>query len=149
MAVLATNPWHWQIVETSTAPCAASGTCAWSLSICACGDGPDLTPNFFRNRPLLFRETSKLADEDLSLEKSGLSPLIVLHHIFVRSPLPLPHELHGWQRAEYVRWIEAHDLEAALGLVRGVVDEWKARDEEAPQAQQFVQLIKTRLDKTL
>ncbi|CAG8591609.1 15706_t:CDS:10, partial [Acaulospora colombiana] len=42
------------------------------------------------------------------LQTSGLPPLVVLHHILVRSPLPLPHRLHGWQEPQYVRFVEEH-----------------------------------------
>jgi len=55
----------------------------------------------------------------------GLPPLIVLHHIFVRSPISLPHELHGWQEAEYVRWVEEHTEEEALTLIYGALSHWE------------------------
>jgi hypothetical protein len=32
----------------------------------------------------------------------------MLHHIIVRSPIPLPRTLHWWQAPEYVRWVEEH-----------------------------------------
>ncbi|KAG6378263.1 hypothetical protein JVT61DRAFT_13974 [Boletus reticuloceps] len=44
----------------------------------------------------------------------GLVPLVVLHRIFVRSRLPPPHTLHGWQEAEYVRWVDEHAPEDIL-----------------------------------
>ena len=55
----------------------------------------------------------------------GVPPLIVLHHILVRSPLPLPHALHGWQETEYVRWVEEHSDAEALTLVDGVLAHWE------------------------
>ena len=51
------------------------------------------------------------------MQAANLPPLVVLHHILVRSPLSLPHVTHGWQEAEYVRWVEEHKKEEALGLV--------------------------------
>ena len=56
---------------------------------------------------------------------AGLPPLIVLHHILVRSPLPLPHALHGWSEAEYVRWVDEHTEEEALTLIDGVLTHWE------------------------
>ena len=65
---------------------------------------------------------------------SGLTPLIVLHHILVRSPLPLPHALHGWPESGYVRWVEEHTEEEALTLVEGVLSHWeKVHDTPGPE----------------
>ncbi|KAF8135799.1 hypothetical protein EV363DRAFT_1321706 [Boletus edulis] len=44
----------------------------------------------------------------------GRTPLVMLHHIFVRSRLPPPHTLHGWQESEYVRWVDEHAPEEIL-----------------------------------
>jgi hypothetical protein len=52
-------------------------------------------------------------------------PLVVLHHVLVRSPLPLPHALHGWQEAEYVRWVAEHAPRDALALVDGGLARWE------------------------
>jgi hypothetical protein len=49
----------------------------------------------------------------------------VLHHVLVRSPIPLPHKLHGWQEAEYVRWVEEHSEEESLSLVDGGLTHWE------------------------
>ncbi|OJA08043.1 hypothetical protein AZE42_08584 [Rhizopogon vesiculosus] len=65
-------------------------------------------------RPLLFLDTPSLASPT---HAANLPPLVVLHHILVRSPLPLPHIMHGWQEAEYVRWVDEHREEEALILV--------------------------------
>ncbi|KAI6046013.1 hypothetical protein EDC04DRAFT_2864916 [Pisolithus marmoratus] len=54
---------------------------------------------------LLFLETTHLVSPE---HTAGLPPLVILHHICVRSSIPLPHTLHGWQETEYVRWIEDH-----------------------------------------
>ncbi|KAG1746115.1 Golgi transport complex subunit 5-domain-containing protein [Suillus lakei] len=69
-------------------------------------------------RPLLFLDTPSLAGPT---HAANLPPLIVLHHILVRSPLPLPHVMHGWQEAEYVRWVEEHRKEDAWGLLEAAL----------------------------
>lgn len=73
-------------------------------------------------RPLLFLETLRLAESSAT---AGLPPLVVLHHILVRSSIPLPHTLHGWQAAEYVRWVEEHSEEEALTLIDGGLTHWE------------------------
>lgn len=76
----------------------------------------------FASRPLLFLENRMLASPDATV---GLPPLIVLHHILVRSPIPLPHALHGWSESEYVRWLDEHSQDEALTLVDGVLTHWE------------------------
>lgn len=56
---------------------------------------------------------------------AGLEPLIVLHHILVRSPIPLPHSLHGWAEAEYVRWVDEHSEEESLTLIESGLSHWE------------------------
>ncbi|KAI5123858.1 hypothetical protein M0805_005675 [Coniferiporia weirii] len=73
-------------------------------------------------RPLLFLDHSALSSPE---NTTGLPPLIVLHHILVRSQMPLPHSLHGWSEAEYVRWVDEHSEEEALTLVDGVLVHWE------------------------
>ncbi|THV06795.1 hypothetical protein K435DRAFT_711109 [Dendrothele bispora CBS 962.96] len=73
-------------------------------------------------RPLLFLDNTQLA---LPTHTSSVPTLIVLHHILVRSPLPLPHTLHGWQEAEYVRWVDEHSEEEARTLVEGGLTHWE------------------------
>jgi hypothetical protein len=73
-------------------------------------------------RPLLFLETPRLAEPSATV---GLPPLMVLHHIMVRSSIPLPHTLHGWQASEYVRWVEEHSEEEALTLIDGGLTHWE------------------------
>jgi len=77
-------------------------------------------------RPLLFLETARLAEPGAT---TGLPPLVVLHHILVRAPIPLPHSLHGWQAAEYVRWVEEHSAEEALTLIDGGLTHWEKTSE--------------------
>jgi hypothetical protein len=65
---------------------------------------------------------------------NGLRPLLVLHHILVRSPMPLPHALHGWQEIEYVRWVEEHSEEEALTLVASGLEHWEKMSESDGRA---------------
>lgn len=59
-------------------------------------------------RTLLFADRAGLTNP---VETVHLPPLIVLHHLIVRSPLRLPHEVHGWSEAEYVLWVQKHEDE--------------------------------------
>ncbi|KAJ1300517.1 hypothetical protein OPQ81_005329 [Rhizoctonia solani] len=78
-------------------------------------------------RPLLFLDTALLSSPD---DTYSLPPLIILHHIIVRSPYPLPHTLHSWTEAEYVRWIEDHTPREALALVEACVPKWETQTVE-------------------
>jgi conserved oligomeric Golgi complex subunit 5 len=95
-------------------------------------------------RPLLFLENSLLASSKHTI---GLPPLIVLHHILVRSPMPLPHSIHGWQEAEYVRWVDEHSEEEAWTLVEGGLSHWEKITESEgkdPQAaMEYVDLARS------
>ncbi|KAF8629271.1 hypothetical protein AX17_005850 [Amanita inopinata Kibby_2008] len=73
-------------------------------------------------RPLLFLDNEQLASTTFT---NGLRPLFVLHHILVRSPMPLPHALHGWQEAEYVRWLDEHSEEEAWTLIESGLEHWE------------------------
>ncbi|TDL26039.1 hypothetical protein BD410DRAFT_784062 [Rickenella mellea] len=74
-------------------------------------------------RPLLFLENCMLSEPE---KTTGLPPLVVLHHILVRSPIPLPHTLHGWQETEYVHWVAEHTDEEALTLIEGGLAHWES-----------------------
>ena len=95
-------------------------------------------------RPLLFLDTPLLASPS---NTTGLPPLIVLHHILVRSPISLPHTLHGWAEAEYVRWVNEHSEQEAWTLVEGDLTHWeKVAEAEATDtdaAAEYVQLART------
>ncbi|KAG6333689.1 hypothetical protein ID866_5396 [Astraeus odoratus] len=92
-------------------------------------------------RPLLFLENSHLASPERT---AGLPPLVVLHHILVRSPIPLPHTLHGWQEAEYVRWVEEHSSQDALSLIESTLSHWeKGSDRTDKNGEEFVRLART------
>lgn len=94
--------------------------------------------------PLLFLDNAQLA---LPKYTAGLPPLIVLHHILVRSPMPLPHSLHGWQEAEYVRWVDEHSEEEAWTLIDGGLSHWEKINEsegkEEEDGMEYVRLART------
>ncbi|KAL4074200.1 Golgi transport complex subunit 5-domain-containing protein [Scleroderma citrinum] len=93
-------------------------------------------------RPLLFLENSHLA---CSERTAGLPPLVVLHHILVRSPIALPHTLHGWQEAEYVRWIDEHSPRDAWSLVESTLLHWEGKNDGPDKngAQEYVDLTRS------
>jgi conserved oligomeric Golgi complex subunit 5 len=69
-----------------------------------------------------------------------------LHHILVRSPVPLPHTLHGWQEAEYVRWVDEHSEVEAQTLVEGGLSHWEkiaeAEGKDPSAAMEYIQLAR-------
>lgn len=97
----------------------------------------------FCSSPLLFLDNDSLAS---STRTASLPPLIVLHHILVRSPIELPHQLHGWQESEYVRWVEEHSEEEALTLIDGGLSHWEKVTEseggDLDVAKEYVELAR-------
>ncbi|KAF9222669.1 hypothetical protein BS17DRAFT_176069 [Gyrodon lividus] len=94
-------------------------------------------------RPLLFLDNAFLASPERTI---GLPPLVVLHHILVRSPVSLPHTLHGWQEAEYVRWIDEHSPQEAWSLVGSSITHWEKREHDASDdkgAEQYINLARS------
>ncbi|KAJ6497874.1 Golgi transport complex subunit 5-domain-containing protein [Mycena sanguinolenta] len=94
-------------------------------------------------RPLLFLDNAQLTSPK---HTAGLPPLIVLHHILVRSPVPLPHSLHGWQEAEYVRWVDEHSEEEAWTLVEGGLSHWEKIQESeggTGSGAEYIELART------
>ncbi|KAG8988666.1 hypothetical protein FRB90_002602, partial [Tulasnella sp. 427] len=93
-------------------------------------------------RRLLFFDNQSLVLEE---QTSGLPPLIVLHHILVRSPLPLPHALHGWKVDEYVRWVDEHTEAEAYTLIEGCLSRWEATvdDHERQSGEEYVGLARS------
>lgn len=73
-------------------------------------------------RHLLFLSDESLSEPD---QTSGLPPLVILHHILVRSPLPLPHRLHGWQESQYVRFVEEHTDEEVWSVLEQGLKHWR------------------------
>ncbi|GLB37263.1 putative golgi transport complex subunit 5 [Lyophyllum shimeji] len=95
-------------------------------------------------RPLLFLDNAMLAMPERT---AGLPPLVVLHHILVRSPMPLPHALHGWQEAEYVRWVDEHSEREAWSLIEGGLSHWEKVSEsegkDSTLAAEYIELART------
>lgn len=64
----------------------------------------------------------------------------------MRSPLPLPHEVHNWARAEYVRWLETHREDDAMALCWTGVQQWEARsgksEEEVAAGEEAMGLLR-------
>ncbi|GJE92307.1 golgi transport complex subunit 5-domain-containing protein [Phanerochaete sordida] len=94
-------------------------------------------------RQLLFLDNAQLASPR---HTAGLPPLLVLHHILVRSPLALPHTLHGWAEAEYVRWVNEHTPAEACSLVEGGLAHWegvaRAEGTDTDAAREYVELAR-------
>ncbi|KAF9245062.1 Golgi transport complex subunit 5-domain-containing protein [Melanogaster broomeanus] len=94
-------------------------------------------------RPLLFLDNAFLASPERT---AGLPPLVVLHHILVRSPIPLPHALHGWQEAEYVRWVDEHSSQEALSLIGSSITHWEKREHDGSDsktAEEYISLARS------
>ncbi|KIJ39463.1 hypothetical protein M422DRAFT_210357 [Sphaerobolus stellatus SS14] len=98
-------------------------------------------------RPLLFLDNANLSSPEHTV---GLPALVVLHHILVRSPIPLPHTLHGWHEAEYVRWVDEHSEEECLTLIEGGIVHWEKlhETEDDDDAEEFVSLARAVLQNT-
>lgn len=79
--------------------------------------------------------------------------MLILHHILVRSPLALPHTLHGWAEAEYVRWVNEHTPEEAWTLIEGGLAHWEgvaqAEGTDTETAREYVDLARTVLKNTI
>ncbi|CAE6440006.1 unnamed protein product [Rhizoctonia solani] len=98
-------------------------------------------------RPLLFLDTALLSSPD---DTYSLPPLIILHHIIVRSPYSLPHTLHTWTEAEYVRWIEDHTPREALALVEACVPKWETQTADNKVTEEdWVTLVKAVLRRAI
>ena len=94
-------------------------------------------------RQLLFLDNALLASPQ---HTANLPPLIVLHHILVRSPVALPHTLHGWAEAEYVRWVNEHTEQEAWTLIEGGLEHWegvaRAEGTVTEGAEEYVELAR-------
>lgn len=99
---------------------------------------------------MLFLENSQLASPK---HTAGLPSLLVLHHILVRSPISLPHTLHGWAEAEYVRWVDEHEEQEAWTLVESDLAHWEkvteAEGGDPSSAMEYVQLARTVLSNAM
>ncbi|GAA5937757.1 uncharacterized protein JCM15063_002108 [Sporobolomyces koalae] len=77
-------------------------------------------------RPLLFLDTESLLNPTLT---TSVPTLILLHHLISRSPVPLPHQHHGWTRAEYVRWLNEHGESDRVGMIEQVSKDWQQQQQ--------------------
>ncbi|KAI8980400.1 Golgi transport complex subunit 5-domain-containing protein [Pilobolus umbonatus] len=66
-------------------------------------------------RPLLFLDSSQLT---AAHHTSGLSSLVLIHHLIVRSSqtLPLPHMVYDLTREEYMKWMDRQSDKEAVQL---------------------------------
>lgn len=64
--------------------------------------------------------------------------------------MPLPHELHGWQQAEYVRWVDEHTESEAWTLIEGGLAHSEKISEsegkEGKTARVYIELARTVLE---
>lgn len=71
----------------------------------------------------------------------------------MRSPVSLPHSLHGWQEAEYVRWVEEHTEDEAWSLVDSGLSHWEKISEsdvhDGAVAREYVDLARAVLKNSL
>lgn len=86
-------------------------------------------------RPLIFLDTASLAVED---QTSGCPPLIVVHHILVRSPLPLPHVVQGWKVDEYVRWVDEHSEAETFSLIEKCLEKWEGEHDDETESEEVL-----------
>lgn len=86
----------------------------------------------------MFLETAELSD---TMQTSNVPQLPLLHHIIVRSQLSLPHRLHGWSEAEYVKWINEHDEAEKVQLIKGVVTDWEETHSDGSESE-YVNALK-------
>ncbi|PWN54207.1 hypothetical protein IE53DRAFT_391434 [Violaceomyces palustris] len=107
------------------------------LQLSSCGDEFRALRSL---RPFLFRDTGTLANAELLPDKTGLPPTIVLHHLMSRSRSPLPHEIIGWSRAAYIRWLESHSQEAALDMISKALEDWQGSLDSSPLGETDVEI---------
>ncbi|PWN33882.1 uncharacterized protein FA14DRAFT_161516 [Meira miltonrushii] len=80
-------------------------------------------------RHLLFTDVTKW--DPVEELRAGLPPLAAAHHIIARSrSIALPNELHKWSRIEYLRWLQSHSQQEGMQLIKGSLEEWKAKRKE-------------------
>ncbi|ORY73872.1 Golgi transport complex subunit 5-domain-containing protein [Leucosporidium creatinivorum] len=96
-------------------------------------------------RPLLFLEDSALSS---LTQTTDVPALILLHHILSRSSLPLPHQVHGWSEAEYVRWLNEHGEKERIKVVEGVVRKSEEGRESGAEEEELVHVLKEVLERS-
>ncbi|PKC76084.1 hypothetical protein RhiirA1_371869 [Rhizophagus irregularis] len=75
-------------------------------------------------RQLLFLDNSQLT---AAHHTASLPLIILIHHIIVRSSsnnnnlsiLQLPHKIYGWSELEYSKWLDEHNEDEAIELIKG------------------------------
>jgi len=109
----------------------------YKLSLAAAGDDFKALRAF---RPLMFAETEQLTNP---LQTAGIPSLILLHHVLVRSAIPLPHQHHGWSESEYIRWINEHGDRERTRLIEGVVDAWEKGRTVDEEGKVYLEIMRT------
>ena len=83
---------------------------------------------------------------------ASLPLLILIHHIIVRSSsnkssLQLPHKIYGWSESDYSKWLDEHNEDEAIELVKGCVrtsEESETNKEELVEEKMIRNLLKER-----
>ncbi|KAF8135795.1 hypothetical protein EV363DRAFT_1447546 [Boletus edulis] len=83
--------------------------------------------------PLLFLENAHLASPERTARRAAPHPRPVT--------VATLHTLHGWQEAEYVRWVDEHAPEEALSLIDGCISHWEKRDRHGQEDEMGVEYI--------
>ncbi|KAI7898782.1 Golgi transport complex subunit 5-domain-containing protein [Cokeromyces recurvatus] len=96
-------------------------------------------------RPLLFLDSAQLT---AAHHTSGLSKLVLIHHLIVRSQkrLPLPHTVYDLSRQEYMKWMETQsDEKEAVQLAMDAITNGskltKAQLDEIPEYKLILQIV--------
>ena len=71
----------------------------------------------------------------------------------VRSPLPLPHKLHGWHESQYVRFVEEHSEEEVCDVIDQGLTHWKSTHDgedsvDMKEADEYIGLARQVLSNT-
>ena len=96
---------------------------------------------------MLFSETAALAD---AKQMKDVPALVLYHHLIVRSGvIPLPHQMHAWQEAEYVKFVSEHSEAEDRRLVESALKSWEEGDQKdvSAEAKECADLLKTVLQR--
>lgn len=96
---------------------------------------------------MLFSETASLADD---AQTKDVPRLVLYHHLVVRSGvIPLPHQMHGWQEAEYVKFVCEHSDAENRRLVEAAVQSWDKDDPQniSEETRQCIDTLKAVLER--
>ncbi|KAI9486654.1 MAG: Golgi transport complex subunit 5-domain-containing protein [Benjaminiella poitrasii] len=100
-------------------------------------------------RPLLFLDSAQLT---AAHHTSGLSKVILIHHLIVRSQqqqqhaLPLPNTVYGLSKQEYMKWMDTQSVEneavqLALDAITNGSNLTKAKLDEIPEYKLILQIV--------